>query len=717
LTGSTFMTAATWSYGVALALYLLFALRVLLGWKMSTRALVLEGALVASVLWAAGAIATARTQEPLAVLGMNAGDLARYGLWLAFLGNLLGGPEVAPGERSGTRSSRVTVVAPIVGALLICLLLSPGLPFAEQVGPGAPQIELALRLGLAILGLVMVEQLVRRAHRQAQWSLRPLAIALAGIFAFDLFLYSDAMLFNRVDLDFWVARAVAHTLVLPLIAIATARNTGWTVDMHLSRNVVFHSTALVASGVFVLAVAAAGYLVRYFGGEWGSVLQAELLFAAILAAALIATSGRFRSRLRVFVSKHFFSYRYDYREEWLRFTRTLAQEGDPARLPERVMMALCDLLESPGGALWLREEGRGFVPAGRYNLAQPGAVEPDQGSLVSFLTHTGWVVELADYRVAPAKYRGLELPAWLAGMPSAWLVAPLPGAGGIEGFAVLADPRAPVQVDWEVRDLVKTASRQAASYLAQARASDALLEARKFDAFNRMAAFVVHDLKNLVAQLSLLLRNAERHRDNPDFQRDMLETVQHVVERMNGLMLQLGTSAKPVVRAHAVDLAPLVRGVCGAKSDDEHPVRVEIAAEAIALGHEDRLEHVIGHLVQNALDASRPGQAVRVRLDREGGEAVIEVTDEGAGMTDAYVRERLGKPFESTKPAGMGIGVYESSQYVASVGGRLAIDSAPGRGTSVRVSLPLAETAGPAPRGEAVPNSVPADAAGAGVHH
>ena len=717
MTGSTFVTAATWSYGIALALYLLFALRVLLGWKRSARALLLEGALVASVWWAAGAIATARIQTALAVLGMNVGDLLRYGLWLAFLGNLLAGPEVAPGEPGPRRPGRATIVAPVVVALALCLALSPGLPFAELIGPRAPQLELALRLALAILGLVMVEQLVRRAHRQAQWSLRPLALALAGIFAFDLFLYSDAMLFNRVDLDFWVARAVAHTLVLPLVAIATARNTGWTVDMHLSRNVVFHSTALVASGVFVLGIAGAGYLVRYFGGEWGSALQAELLFAAVLAAALIATSGRFRSRLRVFVSKHFFSYRYDYREEWLRFTRTLAQEGDPARLPERVMMALCDLLESPGGALWVREEGRGFVPAGRYNVAQPDAVEPEHTSLVTFLARTGWVVELADYAAEPAKYRGLTLPAWLQGMPSAWLIAPLPARGDLVAFAVLANPRAPVRVDWEVRDLVKTASRQAASYLAQARATDALLEARKFDAFNRMAAFVVHDLKNLVAQLSLLLRNAERHRDNPEFQRDMLETVQHVVERMNGLMLQLGTSAKPVERAHAVELAPLVRRVCAAKSVEEHPVLVDVAAEATARGHEDRLEHVIAHLVQNALDASRPGQAVRVRVARDAGEAVIEVTDEGAGMTDAYVRERLGKPFESTKPAGMGIGVYESSQYVTSLGGRLAIDSAPGRGTSVRVYLPLGDSPGPVPRAEPVSNSVAAGAAGAGVHH
>jgi len=646
------------------------------------------------------------------VLAMNAGDLTRYGLWFAFLGGLLGGPDVRASAPAPTQSSRRRVVIPIVAGLVICLALSEGLPFAHLIGPWGPQVELALHLGLAILGLVMVEQLMRRAHRNAQWSLRPLALALAGLYGFDLFFYSDAMLFSRLDIDFWVARAIAHSLVLPLVVVATVRNTGWTVDLHMSRNVVFHSTALVASGVFVLAVAAAGYLVRYLGGEWGTALQIELLFAAVMGVALIATSGRFRSRLRVFVSKHFFSYRYDYREEWLRFTRTLAQEGGPQRLHERVLTALCDLLESPGGMLWLHEEGRGYVPAGRYNAAQPDAIEPANGSLARFLAGTGWVVELGDYASDRAKYRDLEVPAWLASLPSAWLVAPLPSGGDLVGFAVLVTPRAPVTVDWEVRDLIKTASRQAASYLAQAQASDALLEARKFDAFNRMSAFVVHDLKNLVAQLSLLLRNADRHRDNPEFQRDMLETVEHVVERMNGLMLQLRTGTKPVERPRAVDLAPILRRVCRAKAAGGQPVEIEIANEVAALGHEDRLEHVIGHLVQNAVDASSAGEPVRVVLSHDGAAAVLDVVDHGVGMSDAFVRERLGKPFESTKPAGMGIGVYESSQYVASLGGRLSIDSKQGRGTHVRVLLPVQDhSAVPAE-----PDGGPA-AARAGAHH
>jgi putative PEP-CTERM system histidine kinase len=397
----------------------------------------------------------------------------------------------------------------------------------------------------------------------------------------------------------------------------------------------------------------------------------------------------------VFVSKHFFSYRYDYRTEWLRFTRTLNQDGSPQSLQERTVMAIAELVEAPGGCVWLLDEGRGFAPAGRFNVMQPAVVEAPDGSLARFLERTGWIVNVPECVESPAHHPGLVLPPWLAGMPAAWLVVPLMSGDNLAGFVVLTTPLTPVSVDWEVRDLLKTAARQAASYLQQVRATEALLEARKFDAFNRMSAFVVHDLKNLVAQLSLLLRNAERHRDNREFQRDMLETVENVVERMNRLMLQLRAGTTPVAKPHAVDLGPLVRRVCAAKSDGLRPLHADIDADVVAIGHEDRLEHVLAHLLQNALDASRPGQPVRVRLASEDPHAVLEVADEGVGMREQYVKERLGKPFETTKSSGMGIGVYESTTYVASLGGRLVVDSTPGEGTRVRVLLPLTQARQP----------------------
>ena len=161
-----------------------------------------------------------------------------------------------------------------------------------------------------------------------------------------------------------------------------------------------------------------------------------------------------------------------------------------------------------------------------------------------------------------------------------------------------------MEVNWEINDLLKTAGRQAGAFLGQMQAADALLEARKFDAFNRMSAFVVHDLKNIIAQLSLMLKNAERHRDNPEFQQDMLMTVENSVERMRQLMMQLREGTTPVASPRGVDLGAVVRRIQAAKMRQGRKLEIEAGEKLVAKGHEDRVERVIGHVVQNALDAT-----------------------------------------------------------------------------------------------------------------
>jgi putative PEP-CTERM system histidine kinase len=699
VTDSALATAAAWSYGIAAAVYVAFALRMIVGWRGNVRAMLLLAATLATAVWAGAGAFAGVAGTPGQRVAVEAADALRYGAWFAFLAALLAGSGGDPQAPRAIESRRSTLV--VAGlALAAGVVLSDALPVAKALGIANPRHVFGVRLALAVFGLMLVEQLIRRAHPQARWGLRPLAVALVGVFGFDLFLFADAMLFGRLDDDVWIARAIANAVVVPLIAVSTARNTGWAIEMHMSRGVVFHTTALFVSGAFLLAVAGAGYIIRYLGGDWGRALSIELVFAALLLGALVVGSGRFRARVKVFVSKHFFSYRYDYREEWLRFTRTIGTESSVQRVQERVIMALADLVESPSGLMWLSDATRGFVPAGRWNMAQLDAIEPAGASLPSFLERTGWVINLREYASEPTRYPGLALPPWLAALAQAWLVVPLASGSELLGFVVLTTPRAEIDVDWEVHDLLKTASRQAASYLGEIRATEALLEARKFDAFNRMSAFVVHDLKNLVAQLSLMLKNAERHRDNPEFQRDMLATVEHVVGRMHGLMLQLRAGTTPLEKPSLIDLEPAVRRVCAAKAGAQAPIDLDLASGVFTLGHGERLEHVIGHLVQNALDATSGGGRVTVRLDRDGEFARIEVGDTGVGMTGEFIRERLFKPFETTKASGMGIGVYESAQYVSGIGGRMLVDSAPDAGTRIRVLLPAADSA-PIPHSQA----------------
>lgn len=694
-------TITAWSYGLAAFIYAAFALYLAAGWRGGARSRALSVAVALCALWGAAGVAFALWENAVFLAGSLLADVLRFGGWYFFLLTLLR-PEPAEAASPASLPKNLRwlaggAIALVAGGIAAQLLSA----FGVAVPGGAQRLALLTSLAMAVFALALIEQLFRNVASDSLWSIKPLCLGLGGAFLFDLYLYSDALLFNRIDVDAFSIRGFVHALVVPLVAVSTVRSRDWKTRIVLSQRAALQSATLVMVGVYLLFMAAAGYYVRYFGGDWGRAFQLALLFAALLILGVLAVSGSMRAKLRVLVGKHFFSYRYDYREEWLRFTQALSAQDGFSEMGAHVVRGLADMVESPAGALWLKDpSGRFFAQAACWNLPLSSATEDAGGELCRFLIESGWVINLEEYRSLPRRYDRLDLPRWLVEVPNAWLVVPLATGSELIGFVVLATARTRIDVNWEVNDLLKTAGRQAGAFLGQMQASDALLEARKFDAFNRMSAFVVHDLKNIVAQLSLMLKNAERHRDNPEFQQDMLMTVEHSVERMRQLMMQLREGATPVDSPRGIDLGDVIRRVQTAKAGQGRDVEVEVGPgvesgeRVVAKGHEDRVERVIGHVVQNALDATERGGRVWVRLERQDGHARVEVGDTGCGMTTEFLRERLFKPFQTTKPAGMGIGAYESFQYVHELGGKVSVDSALDVGTRVSLLLPLFDAGG-----------------------
>jgi len=460
------------SYGLGALAFLAFAVHLATGWRGGLRASVLLATIAVSALWAGANVGFALTENPAFWAGQTVLDALRIGGWLLFVIALL----------RGARTALQWGPALLLLLPAAAWFASPGAP-AAQTGPS--RLAFGLLLGIAIAGLVLTEQVFRRSLEQARWAIKPLCLGLGGGFVFDLYMYADALLFGRLDADIWAARGFAQALVIPFIALATARNKDWTIDIALSRGVLFHSTAFLASGIYLLAVAAAGYYVRYFGGSWGKTFQVGFIFAAVLLLGWLFSSGALRAKLKVFINKNFFSYRYDYREEWLRFTNLLATRENNISAPQRCIEALANLVESPGGALWLRGENGSFAQAARWNLPDSQARENPEQPLACFMRTTGWVVNLDEYREDASRYPDLQLPEWLRSLAAAWLIVPIIAQDDLIGFMVLAAPRAAIDVNWEVRDLLKTAARQIGSFLAQMQSSEALLEAKKFDAFNK----------------------------------------------------------------------------------------------------------------------------------------------------------------------------------------------------------------------------------------
>jgi putative PEP-CTERM system histidine kinase len=672
-----------WSFGLAAVVFAAFGLHLWMGWKGARRGWFLLVAVGCSALWALAALFFGQYPSAESWSLDTLLDSVRQAAWITFLFSLLT-PDTGALPPALARVRRVVLSVVALRAVMEVLVAS-GFGSANLAG----MVTIGLAVASAVAGLVGIEQVFRNFPIESRWGIKPLCLGLAAAFFFDLYVFAEALLYRRIDLQLWSARGIAHAMTVPLVAISASRSRDWDFRIALSRDAVFHSTALALAGAFLLVVAAAGYWVRYFGGEWGRVLQTSLLFMGLLVVGIALFSGAFRARLRVFLAKHLFRYRYDYREEWLRVTQALMSTGSSADLPAAVIRALADLVESPGGLMWMRDRTGTLVCRGRLNHELANATVSSDSDFARFLMTRGWIVDLEQLRSQPSLYDGLMVPEWLAEVPDAWLIVPLAGSDEVIGFVVLLTARARIDIDWEVLDLLKTAARQAAVHLAREQAIEALLEAQKFDSFNKMSAFVVHDLKNLVAQLQLMLRNADRHAGNPEFQQDMIDTVRHVQERMTSLMKQL-QEKRSIDPRRPVDMLDVAERIARSKRHQSTRIRVDGEGGASVMAHPERFERVIGHLVQNALDASKGDGIVSLSIHPGEDEVGIEVCDEGAGMSQQFIRERLFKPFQTTKDAGMGIGAYEAHQYVSELGGRIDVESEPGRGTRMTVWLPRA---------------------------
>jgi putative PEP-CTERM system histidine kinase len=683
---------ALWGYGLATVGY--FALTVhLIRLRRATltdrASLALIFAVALSSIWAVtGASVHLLSLRVLQTIH-EALDALRYGTWFTLLTLLLSLPQTDRSPPPKWQPSRLIFIG---GTIVFISLFCHGLRLIDPLSPLAAHAARYAGLALVIFGIVLLEQLYRNTTEESRWNIKPLAIGLIAIFLFDLYFYSAAVMFRQIDDDAFAIRGFAYLFIIPLLILTVYRTRARPLNVTLSKTAVFRTTTLALVGLYLLSTSAAGYYVRYLGGSWGGALQLVVLFAALLLLMLLALSGSMRSRLKVLIGKNFFRYRYDYREEWLKFTNALCSENSVLQLGQQVIRGLGDMVESPAGSLWTKDaSGRQFVQSARWNFPVSDIAEPGNSPMIASLEATGWVLSLEEFRSRPGRYGGLTPPPWLLEMSNAWLVIPLRTSAGMVGFVLLTTSRTPVDLDWEVSDLLKTAGRQAATFLAQMQATEALLESRKFDSFNRMSAFVVHDLKNILTQLSLMVRNAERHADNAEFQKDMLLTVRHAVDRMRQLMLQLREGATPADSFSGVSLDEIARRVQKSKAGALPVVDLKIHDAVSIRGHEERIERVIGHLVQNALDATPAEGRVWMTVRREAGMAQIEVGDTGQGMSADFIRERLFKPFQTTKQAGMGIGAYESRQYIQELGGDIHVESEENAGTRFRVRLPLLE--------------------------
>ncbi|MDH5230143.1 MAG: PEP-CTERM system histidine kinase PrsK [Gammaproteobacteria bacterium] len=535
----------------------------------------------------------------------------------------------------------------------------------------------------SLSGLYLIRQLSNKTYNT-------LIGAFLLLFSFQSALYICFLFSPETALLFIQIKPYFFTACLILFAYAMETSQSQIQSLSFSRDASFYISIVLLLAVLLVSILVGEYYVHQINNNIGIMLHAVLVIVAVLATTLILFSNQVRSRIKVFVDKHFLDYKYDYRDEWLRLIRKMSVM-DETSLESRVVSAFTDMLNAPDGCLWLRCDKHYYAPvAGKR---EQNMRESTESSMCNYLADSQWVINIDEYQKHPHLYGNLALPAWLLHGQS-WLVVPLMLQNRLYGFVEIDKPLAARDFNWEDIDLLKTAGREVASHLAQARAASALIEARQFDAFNRLSAYVVHDLKNLVSQLDLLVSNADKHKHNPAFIDDTIKTVENAVTRMSKLLYQLNEHQLDGER-NRQELNNLLKQVIADKSNQRpQPEWIEpnqhfyIDTDAI------RFIAIIGHLVQNAQDAAKSTGQVSIELKQSGRFAIITIKDNGDGMDQDFIQNRLFKPFDTTKGlTGMGIGAHEAKVFIEAMGGSIHVQSQPHNGTMVSIELPLAENA------------------------
>lgn len=585
------------------------------------------------------------------------------------------------------RDESLRVVRPLVTALLLVEALQLiVLAVAGPVGGGAEVVAL-MRMLVAVGALFLAHNLYGGASDSSRKLLAWPATALGLFWAFELNLFTVAYLTGAAAMEGLAAlRAAVMLGIAACFAIGAGQGaTGLT--FRPSRAVTFSTLSLAVLAAYFVAMVVLSHGAALLAGDLARITQVGFLLLAATVSLLWLPSAKLRGTLRLLALKHLFKHRYDYREEWLRFTRTIGKTAGPGPgLHERAVQSLADITDSPAGLLLTPSEDDQLALAARWRWptvdVPPAALSP---ALCSQADRGAVILDFDALRAA-----GATLPDWLRDEPAAWAGVPLLHGERVVGVVILARPHAARQLDWEDFDLLRVAGQQIASYLAEQAGQDALQDAARFDEFNRRMAFVMHDIKNLSSQIGLLARNAERHADNPAFRADMLVTLRNSADKLDALVSRLGRygsgRADPLA---PLDLSQLAhRLMASLASPDRLQLIGEGSCEVLAAA--EPLEQALGHLVQNALDASPPEVPVLLEIRREGMRGELAVVDAGEGMSPQFLRQDLFRPFVSTKDNGFGVGACEARELIRAMGGRLDVESREGVGSRFTISLPLA---------------------------
>lgn len=554
--------------------------------------------------------------------------------------------------------------------------------------PDASVLRLMATLLIVIIMLAMTETLYRQAGIQ-KWQLKPLVIALGVCLLLDFYLLAEAALLNRINLQTWQSRGFVHLFMLPFLVVAIKRVKSWGINVYVSRDIVLQSSLVLAAGIYLCLLAVVGYYLSYIGGNWTTLLQVVFVIAGSVVLGTLLFSEGIRRKVRVFIEKHFFANTFDYREKWVGLTRELKQIELASQNTATVcLQAWCHAIGYSHGAILKFQHQQLHLLANRGHT-QP---EPEELALVqqalSHMQKKEWLLDFSDPKDPLVK----QLRPLQNTKLTFSLLVPLLKNGQLWGCCLLdAEVNEKLRLNWELRDYLNAVTEQISGYLFMEEASQALSENAQFVAFSRMSAFVVHDLKNVKAQIDMLLKNAVKHRHNPEFVDDAFSTIEAMQSRLTNMLAQLTNKQSGHEHVKMTAIGQLLQKLISERCAGNQPSpELRVLQDASLPLDPERFANIMYHLIDNAQQATAANGSVCVTVSQHNDMLQISIEDTGCGMTAEFIQQRLFKPFDTTKGnAGMGIGAYDALTFVQQQQGQLTVQSEVDVGTTFTIQLPL----------------------------
>jgi putative PEP-CTERM system histidine kinase len=566
-----------------------------------------------------------------------------------------------------------------------------------QSGQVAQLINMLLVVALMFV-LINVEQTFRSAVGTMRWRIKFVVLALVMIFGARLYVRTEAILYSAPDIMHWGIESGGLMLGCVFLAVAYARTGLAEIDVYPSLAVLRSSITVLFVGGYLFIVGVLAQVVRRFGGAESFQLQAFAVLVGMAGLAVLLLSDRARQRLQLFVGRHFRKAQHDSVQTWTAFSQQLASVTDQRALASVSARLISETFDALSITVWVEDEETGRLELAASTAPRTAATNgaPDSRSASAALAaalntrRSPFDLESIDDTWAD-ELRRLNPSAFPNG-GNRWCV-PLRTTERVVGALVLADRVSGAQYTEEDLELLQCIADQITSVLLNLRLASQVARAREMEAFQTMAAFFVHDLKNAAASLELMLQNLPVHFEDPAFRADALRGIGNTARRIEDMIARLGAfRQRPAPRREKTDLNRLIEQVLATVElapPAELSPELQIVPPIVA--DREQIHSVITNLVINAREALDGGGTIRVRTEHQGGRVLLSVIDSGRGMSPEFLKDRLFRPFQSTKKKGLGIGLFQCRAIVQAHGGGIHAVSRPGRGTTFTVSFPASE--------------------------